>query len=251
MLKEIAFYYFSPTGGTKKAGEIFCKAIAENVCCMDLAKDISEKCDLETAVIAAPVFAGRIPDITAEKIKTLCGNGKKAITLAVYGNRAYDDALLELNTVAEEAGFTVAASAALIAQHSMVNEVAAGRPDAQDEAEITAFAEKVLEKLASGKEDKIEVPGNFPYRDGMAVAATPICTDLCGRCGVCAKICPANAITVTETAVETQLEKCILCVGCVAHCPTKARILPPPMQEGMNQKLGPLKDIRKNNEYYL
>ncbi|MBQ5783038.1 MAG: (4Fe-4S)-binding protein, partial [Oscillospiraceae bacterium] len=150
MLKEITFYYFSPTGGTKKAGEIFCNAMAEKVCCVDLAKTTACLCDTETAVIAAPVFAGRIPETATEKIRNLSGNGKKAITIAVYGNRAYDDALLELNSVAAEAGFDIAASAAMIAQHSMVTEVAAGRPDEKDAAEIADFAEKVLEKLNSG-----------------------------------------------------------------------------------------------------
>ena len=133
----------------------------------------------------------------------------------------------------------------------MVNEVAAGRPDEKDAVEIADFAEKVLEKLNSDNCDLPKVPGNIPYREGMTVTAAPMCTDLCGKCGACAEICPADAITVTETAVETQLEKCILCVGCIAHCPSKARILPPPMQEGMNQKLGALKDIRRECEFYL
>lgn len=251
MLKEITFYYFSPTGGTKKAGELFCNAIAEKVYCVDLAKTTSGICDTETAVIAAPVFAGRIPEITAKKIRTLNGKGKKAITIAVYGNRAYDDALLELNSVAAEAGFDIAASAAMIAQHSMVTEVAAGRPDEKDAAEIADFAEKVLEKLNSGSNDKPEVPGNYPYRDGMQVASTPICTDKCAVCGVCADICPANAVTATETEIKTELSRCILCMACVAHCPAKARILPPPMQEGINNKLGALKDVRNVNEYFV
>ena len=251
MLKEITFYYFSPTGGTKKAGEIFCKAIAENVCCIELSKTISCLCNTETAVIAAPVFAGRIPEFAAEKIKTLNGKGKKAITIAVYGNRAYDDALLELNNVAAEAGFCVAASAAMIAQHSMVNEVAAGRPDEKDAAEIAGFAEKVLEKLAAGNCTQPEVPGNFPYREGMNVTATPICTNLCSRCGVCAQICPTKAITSTGGEIATDLGKCMLCLACVANCPAKARIVPTSMQEGLNQKLGALKDVRNMNEYFV
>jgi len=251
MLKEIAFYYFSPTGGTKKAGELLCKAMAENVCCIDLAKETEKLCNAETAVIAAPVFAGRIPEFAAEKIKALNGKGKKAITVAVYGNRAFDDALLELNNVAAEAGFCVAASAALIAQHSMVKEVAAGRPDEKDAAEIADFAEKVLEKLAADKCTQPKVTGNFPYREGMNVTATPICTELCSNCGVCVQICPTKAITATDAEIATELDKCMLCLACVANCPAKARILPPPMQEGLNQKLGALKDVRNANEYFV
>lgn len=250
MLKEISFCYFSPAGTTKKAGEMFCNAIAENVHKTDFAKAEAESCTAETAVIAVPVFAGRIPDFTVEKIKALNGSGRKAVTVVVYGNRAYDDALLELNTIVAETGFDIVASAALVAQHSMVNMVAEGRPDTADEAEIKQFAAKVLDKLNSGTKAEIKVPGNFPYRDGMKVSATPISTDNCGRCGICAEICPTKAITTGEN-VETELSKCILCVACIANCPSKCRILPPPMQEGMNQKLGPLKDIRRENEYFV
>lgn len=61
-------------------------------------------------MVAAPVFGGRIPSIVAEKLNELEGHGKKAVTLVVYGNRAYEDALLELNNVVEDRGFQVAAS---------------------------------------------------------------------------------------------------------------------------------------------
>ena len=65
-----------------------------------------------------------IPSVVREKIKTLAGEGKKAVTIAVYGNRAYEDALLEMNDILIQGGFTVIASAAFVAQHSIVPEVA-------------------------------------------------------------------------------------------------------------------------------
>lgn len=253
MLTKAELYYFSPTGGTKKVGEIFCGGIARNSRAVDLGRRDLQTIDPEggLVVLAAPVYGGRIPALVAERLKGVNGTGRKAVTLAVYGVRAYEDALLELNRVAEEQGFQVIASAAVVAQHSIVPEVGAGRPDDRDREEILAFAKKVLEKLESGTDSPVEVPGNYPYKDGMRVEATPVSLPDCTRCGVCEGVCPTGAVRLTEGAVATSLEKCILCMACTAACPEQARALPRPMQEGLNRKLGALKEVRRENEFFL
>lgn len=253
MLKETMLYYFSPTGGTKRAAESFCNALAENVRQIDLGTKnaVVKQPDCDMVVLAAPVFGGRIPKVISDKIRKLHGTGRKAVTLVVYGTRAYEDALLELNHVAEECGFEIVASAALIAQHSIVPIVGQGRPDTKDEREIQNFAKEVLEKIAIGNTGKVEVPGNIPYKAYMSVPATPMSTAVCNICRVCENVCPTGAIHVDKNEVVTELEKCIMCMACVAHCHKNGRILPPPVQESMNGKLGVLKDIRRENEYFL
>lgn len=281
MVNTTYFYFFSPTGGTKKAGGIFCESISERVKMIDLGQGDNEG-DLKTAenktaveaeaaeaagsaegtqeaepvltVIAAPVFSGRIPEFVTKKLKQLDGSGKKAVTLAVYGNRAYEDALLELNDVAKEQGFQVIASAALIAQHSMAPEVGKGRPDEADKKEIQAFAQKVLEKIEANHEDGGEpakVPGNYPYREAKGMPVTPISLPACNLCGRCENICPTKAISIKEKKVETSAENCMLCMACTAVCLEQARILPPSIQEKMGQMLGALKNVRKENEFFL
>ena len=169
----------------------------------------------------------------------------------VYGNRDYEDALLELNDIVEERGFCVAASAALIAQHSMAPKVGKGRPDEQDRTSILEFAGKVLDKLKNGFEDQVKVPGNYPYKDGMNMPVTPISLASCNRCGKCSSACPAGAIKLEGDAVITSPEACFLCMACTLACPEKARILPPPLQEQMEQKLGALESVHRENEYFL
>lgn len=253
MIHTVCYYVFSPTGGTKKVGEIFCRSIAENVKTVDLGGHDQkvENPEGDLAVIAVPVFGGRVPNIVTERLKKLDGKGMKTVTLAVYGNRAYEDALLELNQTAKEQGFQVIASAALIAQHSMAPEVGKGRPDADDQKEIMDFAKKVLNKIQADQEEEIEVPGNYPYKDAMNMPATPISLPACSQCGKCAEVCPTEAIFLKDGAVTTETEKCILCMACTAVCPGHARILPPPVQEMMEQKLGALKAVRKENEFFL
>ncbi|MDO4305556.1 MAG: EFR1 family ferrodoxin [Eubacteriales bacterium] len=253
MLNIAELYYFSPTGGTKKAGKIFCEGISKNVKTVDLSlRDKAvEKPEGELVVIAVPVFGGRIPAIAAERLNKLEGSGKKAVTLVIYGNRAYEDALLELNNIVTERGFQVAASAALVAQHSMAPEVGKGRPDEQDRRSILEFAGKVLDKLESGSESPVKVPGNYPYKNGMSMLVTPVSLPSCKQCGKCATVCPTGAIQIENGAAITSPERCILCMACVSACPEHARILPPPLQEKMEQMLGALKSVRRENEFFL
>lgn len=253
MLNMTELYYFSPTGGTKKAGKIFCEGISQNVKTVDLSlRDKAvERPESELVVVAAPVFGGRIPAIVAEKLKEIEGSGKRAVTLVVYGNRAYEDALLELNNATTESGFQVIASAALVAQHSMAPEVGKGRPDDQDRKSILEFAGKVLNKLENGAESPVKVPGNYPYKNGMSMPATPISKPNCNQCGKCASVCPTGAVRLENGTVATSPETCILCMACVAACPEHARILPPPLQEKMKQMLGALKAVHRENEYFL
>lgn len=252
MLKIVDFCHFSPTGSTRKSGELFCKGISESINAIDLFSRKPETALKGTlAVIAAPVFGGRIPAIAIERLKQLNGNGRAAVTLAVYGNRDYDDALLELNDAAAECGFRVVASAALIAQHSIVPEVGRNRPDARDAASIAAFARRVLEKLDGNAGDTVTVPGNRPYKQGMNMPVSPLSLPACSGCGSCVALCPTDAIRMEDGRPATDARKCILCMACAARCPEKARILPPLLQETMNEKLGALKSVRNENAYFL
>lgn len=252
MLNNVQLYYFSPTGGTKACGEIFCRGISRNINTVNLGlrnSAVAPECDL--AVFALPVFGGRVPALAAEKIATLNGAGKKAITLVVYGTRAYEDALLELNTVATSAGFQIVTSGAVVARHSIVPAVGQGRPDQDDEKSITEFAEKVLKKLEDNGETGVSVPGNFPYKDAMNLPVSPVCLPECIRCGTCISICPTAAMRLEEDGVKTDVDTCILCMACTSACPKKARVLPTPLQETMNGKLAALVPVRRENEYFL
>ena len=72
-------YYFSPTGGTKKAGMLLCEGISWDVEAVDLGKkeEAPREPEGDLVVVAMPVFGGRIPGVAAEKLRTLDGKGKK------------------------------------------------------------------------------------------------------------------------------------------------------------------------------
>lgn len=247
----VELYYFSPTGGTYRVARQFCVELAENVKENSLFDMEIAQPQNDMVVVAAPVFGGRIPGIVTERLQQLEGCGKNAIVLAVYGNRAYEDALLELTNVMKERGFQVVAAAALLAQHSIVPAVGAGRPDERDFEEISDFAKKVLAKQEQKAAGVIEVPGNYPYKESKGSSASPIANENCRKCGACVKECPVGAISMVDGQIETDSDKCILCMACVAKCPAVARKLPAPLQEAMVQKLQNFAEIRRENEFFL
>lgn len=260
MKKNVYAMYFSPTGGTKKAALMLAEGLAEQVTEVDLSEKNAEFLALgaeDLAVVAAPVFGGRIPGLMAERLRKLKGDQTPVVVTGVYGNRAFEDALLELSDILKEQGFVTIAGTALLAEHSMVREVAAGRPDEEDGREIRGFAEKILEKLENGEKEgkymeelEAELPGNRPYKEWKKMPTAPVASDACKECGLCAKLCPADAISV-EDLKNADVEKCILCLRCISVCPSHARSLPAKAQEALNQKLMPLKGIRRENELFL
>lgn len=224
--------------------------IAERINETDLGKCAEASLKGDVVIVAAPVFSGRIPALVSEKLSKLDGRGKTAVTAVVYGVRAYEDALLELNDVMESAGFKIAASCALVAQHSIVKEIGRGRPDEADIKEIKSFAGDALVRIESGERGAVSVPGNRPYREGGKSGATPIALPDCRGCGHCASVCPTEAIRILDGAPVTDSKKCIMCMACVAKCPARSRVLPTEVLNRLTEKLGAFRDVRRENEFF-
>ncbi|MCF8034216.1 MAG: EFR1 family ferrodoxin [Desulfarculaceae bacterium] len=237
-IKQVKLVYFSPTGTTQKVLQAMAKGMGVddvrniNLTLPDGAKQNVEPFADELVILGVPVYGGRVPATAIERLKKLQGNGSLCVPVVLYGNREFEDSLLELKNLAAELGFKPVAGAAFIGEHSFATEalpVANGRPDDQDLKKAREFGAKVMEKvtgLASAADlADPEIPGRFPYEGGpKALDASPITNpEACILCGTCASVCPTSAITV-EDSVETKVELCIRCTACVKNCPTGARV---------------------------
>jgi len=231
--------YFSPTGTTKKTLKMIAEGIGYET---DIYNLTSAKSNIQTeitdgiTIFGVPVYAGRVPLICADRMKGITSNGTPAIVVAVYGNREFEDALVELRDIVTEAGFKVIAGAAFIGEHSYSSDekpIAENRTDEADCEKAIQFGQMVAEKLKSGNISTPYIEGFIPYKERMgARGITPETEeDLCGTCGVCARVCPTAVIKIEEAAVS-EAEGCIMCCACIKTCPYKARyIAAPPVLE--------------------
>lgn len=257
--------YFSPTGTTKKVLEAIAEGLGvKPVEHLDMtspawaAKPFEEFTD-ELVVLGAPVHAGRLPQDAIERFKRFRAQGAKAVLVVVYGNRAYEDALLELANLSKELGFVPVAAAAFIGEHSFSTDdvpLATGRPDKGDLEKAVEFGAAVKRRISDlGGADiaiSLNVPGNFPYKDRPPAVegAARTLADMCATCGACAEACPKGAITVGAT-VETDPNLCIKCCACVKQCPNHARIMDLPFVKKISGWLKENFSDRKEPEAFL
>lgn len=146
----------------------------------------------DVVVIAVPSYGGRVPGTVVKRLRMMKGNGAKAILVCVYGNRAYEDTLVELQDATERAGCRIIAAVAAIAEHSIVRQYAAGRPDEQDQKQLREFARRIQEKLSSENFAEPKIPGNRPYKRSSGGGIVPKTSRDCTECGVCARQCPTG-----------------------------------------------------------
>lgn len=219
---------FSPTGSTNKVARIISAAMGKcdkeiDLTCRNLTTQSLTADDV--AIIAVPSYSGRVPALVTERLKSVNGNGAKAVLITVYGNREYEDTLVELEDLAKAQGFNIIAAISAVAKHSIVNKIAAGRPDADDEMKLALFGKTIAEKLENADNSTPSVPGNRPYRkagNGFA----PKTTKNCNTCGKCARECPTGAIPL-DNPKKIDKTVCIGCMRCVAICPENAKHLSP------------------------
>lgn len=261
MPAKIHLIYFSPTRTTQSIVEQVSAGLnPAEITHYDLTR-MKAGLDLQLtdglAIIGMPVYAGRMPEICLERLRKLSATGIPAVLVALYGNRAFEDALLELRDVVLSKGFGVVASGAFIGEHSYSTNrqpIAADRPDTADRQKAKEFGAAVGRRLqAANGGGTLEVPGDRPYKERVQLGGIAPETDrtLCTLCGTCSKVCPSFIIRIEDAAVQTDAVSCLMCCACVKRCPAQARALNQPMVETRRQMLYENCRQRKEPEFFF
>ena len=245
-LKKIWAVYFSGTGTTRRTVERIASGLAEKLALpvekVDFSRPQVRQQELrfdaaDLVVFGTPVYAGRVPNVLLPFLQEkIVGGGALAVPVVLFGNRAYDDALMELRNILAADGLHPVAAAAFVGEHSFSRTLGQGRPNENDEALMDEFAAKtadLVRRLPAAPEKPVAVRGQEPLRPYYTPrdrAGNPINilkvkpkTDMtrCGGCGLCAEMCPMGSIDPTDVSAVRGI--CIKCCACVKGCPTGAK----------------------------
>ncbi len=235
-VKKVYAVYFSPTYTTKKSVEAFVEGMGIPTEKVDLTlPKVRQSFNRafgkdELVAVGLPVYGGRLPLDLEDFFSGLKGDATPAVAIVLYGNREFDDALIELRMRLEDRGFAVKAGAAFIGEHTFSVKIATGRPDSNDLTVAADFGRKVLECVKQDYKGKLVLKGNYPfvkkgYDPKVHLEFPPhprfTTTEDCNQCGLCAEDCPWGAIDSSDCRLRNY-SKCMICYRCFKNCPVSA-----------------------------
>lgn len=176
-LEKIWAVYFSGTGTTRRTVERIAGGIASRLNLPAESVDFSRPAvrqetlgfgEKDLVVFGTPVYAGRVPNVLLPFLQErVVGGGALAVPVVLFGNRNYDDALIELRNILAADGMHPIAAGAFVGEHSFSRVLGADRPNAEDEALMDEFAARVA-ALAAGLDaapvKSVAVRGQEPLR---------------------------------------------------------------------------------------
>ncbi len=270
---SIYSFSFSPTGTSAKIMHGVIEGLSDvqdcNIICRDLTfRSVGdlELTDSDIVIAASPVYGGKIAPLVKQRLKGIKGNNARCIVIALYGNRAFENAVVDFASFMSDCGFKICGAAAFIGEHSYstpCTPIASGRPDRQDIDDAIRFGAEIALRLKNCELREVDPTSltdepspeeallnfrNFVSAYLARQATDPVVilpqvdTELCDDCASCYDVCPTEAISPDRRGADPS--KCIKCCACVKICPQGARIFNTPFAKTLSENFKERKSPR-------
>lgn len=183
--------------------------------------------------IVAPVYAVEMPMMVREFLKRADIRTDYFFFLYTYG-MGYAEAFAHVQQACDEKGLKLSYIHAV----QMVDNYLPGfemqdQMDGLEKKDVEGQIQRVLSDIAARRETKVQITAAdrvqmAMYRRMLAkrilrrdTAMGYTVTEDCIRCGICARVCPADNITVTAEGVSFA-DRCEVCYACLHNCPQNA-----------------------------
>ena len=234
--------YFSGTGNSRYAVELFCKEYDEGASVFSIEDEgvIEAVKSEEMLVFAYPVQYSTVPKILRDFIieKKELWKGKKVFVIATMGMFSGDGAGI-LGRLLQKYGAEIIGGLHLKMPDSISDEKMLKRPLEMNKAFVKKTEQKISRAAGLLKSGK-------PTREGIGILyrmagffgqrlyfghmtknysrKLRVDVDKCVGCGKCEKLCPMNNIKIVDKKV-VQNNRCTMCYRCINNCPKQAMTL--------------------------
>lgn len=182
--------------------------------------------------VVCPVYAGEMPMMVREFLSKAKIHTDYFFFIYTYGS-GYGEAYAHAELAARDAGLKLSYINAVIMADNyipifdMQNQIYT-----LPQKDVEGQLEKIYQDITERKEQTVTITSENEkqmafYKERLAIpilrkdtAMGYTVNDRCIRCGVCARVCPANNITVTDTV--TFSDHCEVCYACLHNCPQTA-----------------------------
>ncbi len=230
-------FYFSATGNCKYVAEQIAFATKDECCSIVESGRFKQSTSYnigknEMVGIVSPTYAWGIPSVLIDFLKAIDFNFTEKTYfyfIATYGTTPahsgyYANKYLKENAKIEfDAYYSVRMPDTWTPMFDLSDKEKVEQINNEVEPQLTAIISRILMK-SSGNFMKNKVP-HFtapiykPYYEYMRKTKNFVIEDTCIGCGLCAKKCPINAIEIVDDKPIWTKDKCVMCLGCLHHCP--------------------------------
>jgi ferredoxin len=229
--------YFSATGNSEYVAKYIADKVQDKVVNITTYLKNGERLELESDkpyLVVCPIYLSTIPTIVYDKLMDAkLGGNKNLYFIMTCAGSGKSAAQIRIKKIATKLEMTYRGVIHLSMPQDYLMYFTVGTKEENDEKFNKAISklDDIVNKLNNNEDfifDKVSLAHKASIKpvedifDGLCIKPKKFYTTTsCISCGLCAKLCPLNNITLVNKK-PTWGKKCIHCTACINNCPKKA-----------------------------